>query len=402
MPRGDVAADWGKFLAKANSGDDGAESPTPEVETVEEEKPPVETPEVETPETETPEAEKKPDAEVPAVETPPETPAEGAAEVPSVISFKFRGSERTFDLKNKTDMEELKTAANKGLNYEALLKEDDERIGKEATKLRDNYFRETGVLAQGATGAWEPNPHGIVKWAVGIVGAENFQKALTDILGTKAAAGNAGGFSAAELDAIEKEAMTDPTDPIYAANLKMVKSMRGMAAELNSIKSGYETRFKDFDGRFAKMSEAEKSAAQSQFQNAMFSHRDAEIGKTPILKGSIDDDDKVWIMQKATALEAAALQAGRPYTPDLSKECITSAVKALSAKRASWDTARTKATQTVKTESRPKPKTLAPVSGAPKPSAAGKPATPKKGTPEWDEYWKNQFKEKVVDQARAG
>lgn len=403
MPRGDVAADWSKFLDKANAGEDSApEKGAPEAEV--EEKPEVETPEAETPEVETPEAEKQEETpetpEVPAAETP-EVPA--VEEVPSAITFKFRGSERTFDLKNKAELEELKQAASKGLNYDALLKEDDERIGREATKLRDNYFRETGVLAQGATGQWEPNPHGIVKWAAGILGAEKFQKAYTDILGSPASpAGGAGGFSSAELDAIEAEAKTDPTDPIYAANLKMVKALKAQAAEIASVKSGYESRFKDFDGRFAKMSEAEKSAAQAQFQTAMFSHRDAEIDKAPLLKGATDDDDKVWIMQKATALEAAALKAGRPYSPDLSKECITSAVKALSAKRASWDAARSKATQTVKTEARPKPKTIAPVSGAPKPSAAGKPAIPKKGTPEWDEHWKNQFKEKVVDKARAG
>lgn len=360
------------------------EAPAPETPPVEPEKPEGDTPAAETPET----------PETPAA---PETPAE--APVPTTLEIKFRGAPRVFDLKNPDELKEVRDALSKGLNYEALLKEDDERIEKAGLKARDAYFQQSGIVAiDPATQTFKPSPHGIVRWALTHLGAENFQKAVTDVLGTQSPSpsGGAGGLSMAEIDALIKEAESDPNDPVFKGQLALAKALKASALEQQSLKNGLDTRFKSFEDRFKGMDTAAQASARAEYARAMYAHRDAEIAKVPNL--AMDDDDKADLMARATRLENAAVQQGRQWSPELSKECITAAVKALAGKRVASATQQAQTEHKAKIEARPTAKSPPPPASAPKPA----PSTPKKpiSREERSKAWDQQWKEEMVERAR--
>lgn len=327
-------------------------------------------------------AEKKDEGVEEQAETPaPETPA------PAPLEVKFRGAQRSFDLANEDEKKQVVNLVSKGLDYEALVAERDAHVARDATKMRDNYFRETGILAlDPQTQQWQPDPVGVVRWATTVLGADKFRAAASSILG---AAPQSGGVDVKEIEALEAEAAKYPDDPVYAPISKMAAALKAQAAMIQSLQSGVDSRLKQYEGRFAGMDSAAKQAAQEAFARSMYQHRDAEIAKVKGLEA--DDDDREFIMQKATRLEQAAVQNGRPLTPELSKECITAAVKAIAAKRVAVATQRQAAAKEDTQKARPTAK-------APPPSASGakaapvsaqkKPLTAKDRDALWNETWK--------------
>ena len=323
-----------------------------------------------------------------------ETPSETEAATPQVVKFRVRGADRSLDLGNPDEAKELQNLLSKGANYEALVAEQDAKVGERAEERKGEYFRSEGIVQKNQNGEWVPSAQGMAKWALKHIPVDDLRKALNEVA-PPADKGSELDLSWAE----ELERDANPEDPADKALLKLTATVKALAARNSELEQRFQPAQKvasEFEAMRQQALQHQMKASVENTEKALRAWMDGEINKIPVIKDADDYDRRsIWL-----AADAKARASNEPGSEAKAHRCIAEAIKEFKDRKAAKVVARKTTEKELRTGTRPAARTPAPSAGTPAAPPAKKGAPPKRGTPEFDAWWKTKFNEMVVAPGR--
>lgn len=343
--------------------------------------------------TDAPAAEGKP-GEAPTSEKPSE-PAPAAkpgepAPVPAEFVFKVRGAERKFDLTKPEEQEELRRLASMGSNYDAHMREFDQKVGQRVNESLARWAYEQGWLVPNPQDPNQPfgDPDKGLQMLVRYLGADAVREAASKFVGATPAPTGSGPLAEMLQRQADIEKHLNPDDDPKDAILKEAfGATKMLAQQVIDLQKKFDSTVQPLNDWRAKTEQDGQQRQTIETANRFKTFADSEILKYDILKGNdkipaIDEDERTLIANKSRALFAEARQRGENITPEVA---IQRGVKWAADRRSRLLGASATAVRQTQEELRPKPTTAPPATpgrGIPA-NPAGKPKGPvMSGSPE--------------------
>lgn len=324
----------------------------------------------------------------PAPEAEPSAPATTPT-APSEIVFKVRGAERKFDLTKPEEVAQLRSAAEKGVNYESHMAEFDAKVAERVNQSLASWAYEQGWLVPNPQDPSKPfgDAGKGIEMLVRYLGPDAVRDAASKWVSGAQAPATAGPLAEMMSRHTEFEKHLNPDDDPKDAVLKEAfAATRTLAQQVIDLQKQFNTTVKPLTD-WRTQTEQQFQQRQAQDNSAKFkAFADTEILKYEILKGNakvpgIDDVDRTTIANQARTLYTEARARGENIDPE---EAIRRSVKWAAERRTRLFGASASAVRKTQEENRPAPKTAPPATpgkGSPANPAAAQPGPVMTGTP---------------------
>ncbi len=319
-------------------------------------------------------------------------PKEGEQEqTPEVFKVRVRGVDR------ELNREEVVSFAQKGMNYETLVGEFDEKVKTRAKEMQGDWLGAQGIVVSGSDGKPAISAEGALRWAQRLIGeayganaGQVFQEALAKV----SVAPEEDMLSVA---AIDKELEVLDAD-IDEARIRDLKRMRQMAVRLEAMPKTVKDAVDPLDQRLNEATKAEQAAKAQASVAVLDKHLDAELAKIPgfttskyFTRPSDPADPKSPPIGRAQIIATARGITSRAHPDRL--PTVEEAQAALTQSTKFWADAWQEDRKSASEEAlaaadklrngRPAPKTTAPSPGAKGGAGGSGPSKHKVGSPEW-------------------